>query len=50
MSSLLAGVTLFQADCLIAAAAFTRRATLVTGNPKDFPMDGLVVEYWPVGR
>lgn len=44
------GVTLFQADCLIAAAAFTRRATLVTGNPKDFPMDGLVVEHWPVGR
>lgn len=44
------GVSLFQADCLIAAAAFTRRATLVTGNPKDFPMDELVVEHWPVGR
>jgi predicted nucleic acid-binding protein len=44
------GITLFQADCLIAAVAFTRRATLVTGNPKDFPMDGLIVEHWPVGR
>lgn len=44
------GVNLFQADCLIAAAAFVHRATLVTGNPKDFPMEGLVVEHWPVGR
>lgn len=44
------GITLFQADCLIAAAAFIHQATLVTGNPKDFPMDGLVVEHWPVGR
>lgn len=44
------GVTLYQADCLIAAVAFTNRATLVTGNPKDFPMDGLVVEHWPASR
>jgi predicted nucleic acid-binding protein len=43
------GVTLYQADCLVAATAWTHGATLVTGNPKDFPMDGLVVEYWPVG-
>ena len=27
----------------------TNRATLVTGNPKDFPMDGVTVEHWPVG-
>lgn len=44
------GVALHQADCLIAAAAVGIGATLVTGNPKDFPMDGLMVEHWPVGR
>jgi predicted nucleic acid-binding protein len=43
------GVTLYQADCLVAAVAATHGATLVTGNPKDFPMDGLTVEHWPVG-
>jgi predicted nucleic acid-binding protein len=43
------GVTLYQADCLVAATAWTHGATLLTGNPKDFPMDGLAVEYWPVG-
>jgi predicted nucleic acid-binding protein len=43
------GVTLYQADCLVAAAAFARRATLVTGNPTDFPMAQLTVEHWPVG-
>ena len=43
------GVALFQADCLVAATAFVNRATLVTGNPKDFPMGGLTVEHWPVG-
>lgn len=44
------GVTLAQADCLIAAAAVAVGAGLATGNPKDFPMDGLDVEHWPVGR
>jgi hypothetical protein len=44
------GVTLSQADCLIAAAAHGVGATLVTGNPKDFPMDEVVVEHWPVGE
>jgi predicted nucleic acid-binding protein len=44
------GVTLFQADCLIAAVAFVHGATLLTGNPKDFPMTGLAVEHWPVGE
>jgi predicted nucleic acid-binding protein len=43
------GVTLAQADCLIGAAAFERGATLATGNPRDFPMGGVVVEHWPTG-
>lgn len=44
------GVTLWQADCLIAAAAMNTGAILVTGNPKDFPMAELTVEHWPVGE
>lgn len=43
------GVTLAQADCLIAAAAVAVGARLATGNPKDFPMPELEVEHWPVG-
>lgn len=43
------GTTLSQADCLIAAAAVTAGARLATGNPKDFPMNDLDVEEWPVG-
>lgn len=43
------GVTLSQADCLIAAAAVGVGARLATGNPRDFPMDELEVEHWPVG-
>jgi predicted nucleic acid-binding protein len=43
------GVTLAQADCLIAAAAVSVGARLATGNPKDFPMPELDVEHWPVG-
>jgi predicted nucleic acid-binding protein len=43
------GVTLAQADCLIAAAAVVNDGTLATGNPKDFPMKGLRIEHWPVG-
>jgi predicted nucleic acid-binding protein len=43
------GVTLAQADCLIAAAALGVGARLATGNPKDFPMEELEVEHWPVG-
>lgn len=43
------GVTLAQADCLIAAAAVGIGARLATGNPKDFPMSELEVEHWPVG-
>jgi predicted nucleic acid-binding protein len=43
------GVTLSQADCLIAAAAVRIGARLATGSPRDFPMDELEVEHWPVG-
>lgn len=41
------GVTLHQADCLIAACALTSGATLATANVKDFPMPELTVEHWP---
>jgi predicted nucleic acid-binding protein len=44
------GVTLSQADCLVAAAAHSVGARLATGNPKDFPMGGLSVEHWPAGE
>jgi predicted nucleic acid-binding protein len=43
------GVTLSQADCLIASAAVGMGARLATGNPRDFPMASLAVEHWPVG-
>jgi predicted nucleic acid-binding protein len=44
-----AGVTLSQADCLIAAAALGTGATLATGNPRHFPMAEIALEHWPVG-
>jgi predicted nucleic acid-binding protein len=44
------GVTLQQADCLIAAAAVSVNAQLATGNPKHFPMPELSLEHWPVGE
>jgi predicted nucleic acid-binding protein len=43
------GVTLQQADCLIAAAAVSIEARLATGNPEHFPMPELTVEHWRVG-
>lgn len=43
------GITLSQADCLVAAAALGVGARLATGNPRDFPMGKLVVEHWPSG-
>ena len=44
-----AGMTLAQADCLIAAAAVAVGVPLATGNPTDFPMRELEVQHWPVG-
>jgi hypothetical protein len=44
------GITLHQADCMIAAASAGIEAHLATGNPADFPMEELTVEHWPVGR
>ena len=44
------GVTLAQADCLIAAAALSAGGRLATGNPRHFPMDELTVEHWPAGE
>jgi predicted nucleic acid-binding protein len=43
------GVTLGQADCLIAAAAIGVGARLATGNPRHFPMSELDTEHWPAG-
>ena len=40
------GVTLHQADCLIAAAAVGVGASLATANVDDFPMSELRVEHW----
>ncbi|CAN5476007.1 hypothetical protein BH18ACT8_BH18ACT8_14090 [soil metagenome] len=45
----LRGITLSQADCLIAAAALSAGGRLATGNPRHFPMPQLEVEHWPVG-
>jgi predicted nucleic acid-binding protein len=44
------GVTLSQADCLVASAAAGVGARLATGNPKGFPMEGVTVEHWPAGE
>jgi predicted nucleic acid-binding protein len=43
------GVTLSQADTLIAANAHVLGARLATGNVKDYPMPDLEVDHWPVG-
>ena len=43
------GVTLHQADCLIAAAAVGIGASLATANVADFPMSEVVVEHWAAG-
>ncbi|MGI8523699.1 MAG: PIN domain-containing protein [Nocardioides sp.] len=44
------GVTLAPADVLIAAATVLSSGTLMTGNPRDFPMPELDMEHWPVGE
>ncbi|MEA3018957.1 MAG: hypothetical protein QOI47_481 [Actinomycetota bacterium] len=41
------GVTLQQADCLIAASAVCIGASIATANVADFPMSGLTIEDWP---
>jgi predicted nucleic acid-binding protein len=43
------GLTLSQADCMIAAAAVGVGARLASGNPKHYPMPELELEHWPVG-
>jgi predicted nucleic acid-binding protein len=43
------GITLAQADCMIAAVAVAIGVPLATGNPKHFPMRELRVEHWPAG-
>lgn len=43
------GVTIHQADCLVASAAAGVGAALATANVADFPMPELVVENWPIG-
>ena len=43
------GVTLHQADCLIAAAAVSLEANLATANGGDFPMTEVRIEDWPIG-
>ncbi|HEX2016731.1 MAG TPA: PIN domain-containing protein [Solirubrobacteraceae bacterium] len=45
----LRGITLSQADCLVAAAAVGVGAHVATGNPRDFPMPEATVEHWPTG-
>lgn len=44
------GVTISQADALIASAAFSIGGRLATGNPKHFPLPELAVEHWPAGE
>lgn len=44
------GVTLHQADCLIASAAVGVNASLATANTADFPMEELTVEDWLAGQ
>ncbi len=40
------GITLHQADCLIASAAVGVGAALATANVSDFPMPELEVRHW----
>lgn len=44
------GISVHQADCLIAAAAVGVGAVLATANVNDFPMPELRVEDWPIGE
>lgn len=42
------GITLHQADCLIAAVAVRIGATLATENISDFPMAEVEIQHWPL--
>jgi predicted nucleic acid-binding protein len=44
------GVTLSQADALIAAAALAAGGRIATGNPRHFPQPELTVEHWAPGE
>lgn len=41
------GITLGQADCLVAAAAVGVGARLATANVRHFPMPDVEIEPWP---
>ena len=41
------GITIHQADCLIAAAEIGVGAALATANVRDFPMPEVDVQNWP---
>jgi len=43
------GVTIYQADCLIAAAALGVGASIATANVDDFPMGEITLDHWPAG-
>jgi len=43
------GITVHQADCLIAAATVGIGAVLATANVADFSMPELEIEHWPAG-
>ena len=49
-SSLPKGAHFRKRTALIAAAAHAAAAVLATGNPRHFPMRGIEVEHWPVGK
>jgi len=44
------GISLSTADMLIAATAYAHQATIVTGNVKDYPMEGVTVLPLPRAR
>jgi predicted nucleic acid-binding protein len=43
------GITLHQADCLVAATALGIGASIATANIDDFPMGEITVDHWPAG-
>lgn len=43
------GITLHQANCLVAAAAAGVGTALAMANVDDFPMSEIDVQHWPIG-